>query len=529
MHHASIYSGAALLGRIAAFIMLPFYAHLLRGEGYAIIGMIDVGLSLLATLVGYGLSGAIMVHYHAEPDPARKPRVISTGIILGTAAAAALAIVPAILARPVSQLLLNDAGRSHLLIMALASFVADMSGQAARTWLLIRSRSVTFATINLLSLFLALALNILLVVVFRLGLLGYFIANLSTTLVINAIWLSIALRDCGRSFDRQAAEAMKRFMLPLIPGDVVSFASRQVERVLVKFQVDLAAVGILEMGYKFPLLITQLITAPFMQSWSTRRFEMAASPEAPRQIGRMFVWFLFLICYAGLLIAVTIKPLIAVMTPPEFHLSYRIAQIEVLTLIISGAENHLNFGLYYAQHTKVITRLRVGTALVKIALAYFFVSTWGIYGAAFSAAIMATVSLLIGYRLADRRYHLEIEWRKVVVVAGAAAGAFAMLHWWNLASTPGISSVAEKFPPWIAERTRGTFLGEWKDGKVIRILSDDRLEFTEILVKGGLALFYGLLLPWIGDRSLTGPGGLLRLLPFAGPGSRRTNGEGGRA
>lgn len=512
MRHASIYGSAAVLGRMVAFIMLPFYAHLLHGEGYAVIGMIDVGLSLLSSLLGYGLSSAIIIHFHEEKDPARKLRVISTGIIVATAASLALVLLPILLARPISSLLLNDANLSHLLVMGLAGFVISMAGQAASSWMLIRSRSVLYTVVNLLSMFTSLSLNVLFIVVLDGGLDGYFIANLLSGLLINAAFVIIAVRDCGRSFDRQVAISMRHFMLPLIPGNVVTFASRQVERVLVKFQVDLAAVGILEMGYKFPFLITQLVTTPFMQSWSTRRFEIADQPEAPRQIGRMFAYYLFLVCYVGLVMAVTIKPVLIILTPPEFHLSYRIAYLEILTLILTGCQDHLSFGLFYAKHTAVITKMRTATAIIKIGLAYIFVSLWAINGAAFSATIMSLVSLVLAYHLAQKRYHIELEWPKIAVLAGVAVTMFTVLSLWDVTRLPGYTFITKGFTPWIAAIIQKTALGAWREGVLVKTLIEDSTQVAEIFINGGVAITYGLLLPWVLDRSLLSPNSAIRRL-----------------
>jgi O-antigen/teichoic acid export membrane protein len=504
MRHASIYSGAAMLGRLVGFIMLPFYAHLLRGNGYAVIGMIDVGIALLVTLLGYGLSGAIILHYHEEKDPERKRRVVSTGVIVATVASFALVLLPMILARPVSSLLLDDANLSHLLIMGLIGFVFEMAGQAASSWLLIRSRSVVFAAVNLVRLFVSLSLNILFIVVLNWGLNGYFISSLVTALLTNSVFVMLAARDCGWAFDREIARAMRKFMVPLMPGNVVSFVSRQVERVLVKFQVDLTAVGILEMGYKFPILIHQIITTPYMQSWGPRRFEMAERPEAPRQLGRMFTYYLFLATYVGLVMAVTIKPVLIILTPPEFHLSYRIAQLEIFTLILQGCEGHLNFGLFYAKHTSVITKLRTVTALMKIPLAYMFVSIWSIYGAAFSAAIMSIVSLVFSYHLSQKRYQIRIEWVKVSVLAGAAITIFAVVRLWDVTRLPGFSFISADLTSWIANVCQSTFIGSWRDGVLVKTLREDSRQVAEIMINGSVAMAYGLLLPWVRDESLLG-------------------------
>ena len=80
--HAFIYSGASILGKAVGFIMLPVYAHFLRGEGYGIIGMIDVVLSVLTLLIGYGISGALLRYYFEKETVRQKNVLVSTTIIL---------------------------------------------------------------------------------------------------------------------------------------------------------------------------------------------------------------------------------------------------------------------------------------------------------------------------------------------------------------------------------------------------------------------------------------------------------------
>lgn len=92
MKHAAIYGGAAVASRLVGFIMLPLYAHVLRGHGYAVIGMLDVGIGFLVSLLAYGLQSLTIRLYHDEKDPARKPWVVSTGVILIGAVTAVLSV-----------------------------------------------------------------------------------------------------------------------------------------------------------------------------------------------------------------------------------------------------------------------------------------------------------------------------------------------------------------------------------------------------------------------------------------------------
>lgn len=499
MKHAAVYSTASMIGRALSFIMLPFYAHLLRGQGYAVIGMLDIAMALLITILGYGAAGALIRLYHDEKDPLAKPRVVSTGFYLVGGTALVLVIPVMLFARPLAGLLFDDAGLSHLILLAMTGLVFEMGGQAASAQLLIHSRSATFAAINVLRLFLGLTLNIFLIVVLEMGLNGYFISSLVANVVSNSFFIAIALRECGTGFSRTAAYEIRDFMLPLLPGNLLGFASRQVERILVKFQIDLTSVGVLEMGYKFPFLITQLITQPVMRAWETRRFEIADEADGAERISKMFTSFLFLVVYAGLVMGVLVKPLLDVLTPPEFGLAYRIARIEILTLVLQGCNMHILFGLFYAKHTGVVTRIRSVAAVLKIGLTWFFIHSWGIYGAAYSATVIAALTLLVTYPLSQRRYRLELEWRRIGLIGGVAGVLFFLLTRWNASDTGAGQWIETAAVPWFAEALKPTFLSTWKEGKALTLLIEERAAVAEAVIKGPAALTYGLLLPLVQD------------------------------
>jgi len=508
--HAAIYSVAGIMGRMIGFIMLPFYSHILRGHGYAVIGMLDFGLAFLISLLSYGVRGSIIRLYHDEKDPARKPVVVSTGIWMVTVVSLCLVIPLMTLSKPIAGLLLDDSTIYRYVIMALAGFMFDLVGQGASAWLLIRSRSVLFASINLIRLFLGLSLNIWLILIKDMGLDGYFIASLSVNFFSCVVLVSIAIKDCGTKYDPEVSRTIRGFLLPLIPSSLAAFASRQMERVLVKFQIDLVSVGILEMAYKFPVLITQLISQPLMQSWNTRRFEIADDPGAPMRISRMFTYFLFMVSFAGLILAVTIKPILVVLTPPEFHGAYRITRVEIISTIMKASYYHLAFGLYYAKDTKSIAKIQSISSALKIPLTWFFISTWGIFGAAYSALVTSVAVNSIMYRASQKKYHIDFEWGKIAVILGGGLLIFTLIIRWDLTNNTLYLFCIQSFFPWVAEQLQGTFLGTWKSGKAVELFSERTAPMAEILVRGLAAFSFVVLLPFVHDKTRSRVRNLIR-------------------
>jgi O-antigen/teichoic acid export membrane protein len=473
--------------------MLPLYAHILNDIGFGVIGMIDASLGILGALLGLSFQGGIIRVFHEEP-PALKPRVISTGVVLVGALALCLISIPLLLSGPASEVLLGIEGLGSIFVMALLAFWLDMIGQTAQTLLIIQRRSVAVSTIQLGRLVLGLSLNILLLVVYPLGLTGYFLSALLTSMVSTGVQLFIVGRECGGRFDPRVARNLLNFQLPLVPGHLIGWASRQAERVLVRAQIGIEAVGVLEMAYKFPVLINLLIGTPFIQAWQTKRTEIAEETGAPERIGRMFTYFLYLLVLGGLLIFVCIEPVLKLLTPEAFWPAIPIARVDVVTTIVSCCYVYLSFGLFYAKDTRTLTIINSSTSVIKIPMAYLMISDFGLQGAAYSALITGTLGLAWTFVLSQRRYRLPLEWGKILSIVAFASMLAGILVTADLRDTAASRWLQEELIQEAISVLSGSSLAEWKNGKLITMLATRTGHFAELILLGlGCALFLALL------------------------------------
>ena len=493
--HTAIYSGASVLGRLISFFMLPFYAHIFRDLGYGVIGMIDAALVFLSSLVGYQFQSAITRIYHEEPDVQRKKLTVPTGTILVAGMTSILLLVSCLLSRPLSHLLLGSGEYWHLICIATAAFAIDMVGHSSQTILLIQRRSVLYSAIGLVRLFLGIGLNILLVVILRWDLLGYFLSALAISIVSSAISIVIAIRECGFGFDRELARRLLAYQLPLIPGSFTNFFARQIERVLVRYQIDISTLGVLEMAYKFPVLIGLLIAQPFMRSWGPKQIEIADEAGAPERMSRMFTYFLFLLLFGSLLMAVNIAVLLKLLTPPEFWPGYRVARIEIARNIVGACFGYFHFGLVYAKRTSKIAQVTMVTSVIKVGLSYVMISNWGIYGAAWSGLLAMTLQTVWSYFLADRYYHIPIDWRRVLTMVGTAVVIFIVVDRIDTATIATWGSpILDRTADFLASM-QDSWLGRLKDGKVLGLLIDKIDLVMELIVKTILVSAYLVLFP----------------------------------
>jgi O-antigen/teichoic acid export membrane protein len=495
--HAAIYSGAQLLAKAVGFIMLPFYAHILEAGGYGVIGILDMGMGFLLSLFAFGYSSGLTRFFHEEKDK-RPETAISTGIILIWIFNIIILVLCLPFSKQISGFLIGESSHTSVTIMAILAFAFDLSAQAAGSYLVIKRKSVLFSSISLMKLIVGLSLNIYLIVIKGMGLQGYFISALAVAILASLITNFIVIKQCGTKFSKRIAGNIIRFQLPLVPGNLVSFISRQMERVLLRFLVDIQSVGILEMAGKFPSLIPLLITQPFMKSWNTKRVEIAEEPDAPQEIGRMFTRFLLLIVFAGLVMATVIKEVILLLTPVEFAPAIRIARIEIVSLILAGCYMHMMFGLYYYKKTKTISLIRSVTAVLKIGLSWFFISRWGINGAAYAAVVGWTIMLVWNGTLSHALYPIKLEYKRIALIVLSAVAVQFVITIINIENFGIYQWLDQSLVPALANNS---FLAGLKDGKVTITLAEKSGMIAAFSVKLLMVMSYLFLFPVLHDKT----------------------------
>jgi O-antigen/teichoic acid export membrane protein len=494
--HTAIYSAATILAKLVGFFMLPFYAQIFRTEGYGIIGILDASLGILSVLFATGFSVATMRFYHEERGE-RRAVVISSAIWMTWILGVGAITIPFIFSGSISNLLFASPQFAILVRLALLALVVDTAGQSASTYLIIKERSVLFSTIGVLRLFIAVSLNILLVVVLNLGLLGVFIGSLMNACIAALIFHWTAFRETGLKCERVILIKLLRFQLPMMSGDLVAYLSRQTERFLVRYLIDLRGVGILEMAYKFPPLLALVIGLPFLRAWRPKCMEIAEQEDAPEVIGRMFTFFMFGMVFGGLLLFVNIRDLLMILTPPEFWSATRIAKIEIVTTVLSAANLSMMFGLLYKKKTATISLIKSVTALIKVGLGYAFIRSMGLDGAAWSALVTEIVILVWTTKRAQEAYHVAFEHKRLFTMSlWAAALGLALTEVEYSTFGPAVH-IKSQVMPWMAGRLSSMPVGSWKNGIIIQTLLSKQEQVIGICINSCLALAFLALVPII--------------------------------
>lgn len=495
---------ASVFEKLVGFLMLPFYAHIFKVEGYGVISMIDTSLSVLTIFFAGNVHTAIIRIYYAQQTAEKKKNVIGTAILLVWGVGSALILIPVVFCSPISKFILGTSEYAILFALGLCIFVIQMAGHSASAFLIIKQKSLIFSTIGLLIAIIAICLNILLVIILDVGLIGIFITSIITAFIKTAAFHFAAIRENGLKYDRKIAVELLRFQLPLLPGETISFLGRQAERILVRVMIGLEGLGILEMAYKFPPLLNLFITFPFTRAWRTKSMEIAGRENAPMIMGDMFTRYFFFIVFTGLLFVINIQDVLCLLTPQEFWPAARIANVEVVTTILFGCTSYFSFGILFQKKTKIISNIKLTVVPLKIAISFLAIRKWGIAGAAYSALFIEAITFMLISRKSQKLYRINYESKKICVIICISTALIIVLYNRSYLDFLPAIYLREYLFPLIDGILRASPIVAWKSGKLVAILGTKQEYLISLIINSTLCLSYFGVMPFIFKKTIEG-------------------------
>lgn len=294
-----IISVGTLLSKLVTFFMVRLYTGVLTPAEYGTGDLLITTVSLLTPFVSFGISDGV---FRFLPEyPRAKKSIFSIGIYTVTAGAAGLAALLPVLG-------LAEGFRGHLLMLAFMTLAACYHS-VCEQYVRAGGDTLLYAKQGLLNTALVVALNVLFLTVFRLGVTGYVLSvgladTLCTAYLVfrQRLWQRLTLRP-----NRKLLRKMLRYSIPLIPTTVFWWITSVSDRYMISAMLGSEANGIYTVANKLPTMLT-LLSGVLMQAWQYSAVREAKSSLQEQAEFYSNVWLgllsaLFLACAAMVALA----------------------------------------------------------------------------------------------------------------------------------------------------------------------------------------------------------------------------------
>lgn len=422
--HSSVYGTANLLQKGVGFIMIPVYTHYLSPSDYGILELMDLTINIITMLIGMRLGSAIIRYYHHYEDYEDKLSVFTTALISVFIMCLIIVAFLEFLTKPVAGFVLGEREYYRYFQIMFVAMGLQTIATVPESLLMARKQSVVYSAVSIGTLISYLTFNILFLVVFKMGVIGILLSTLITKVLNTSSLLIITLRRVKLVFSLEKLKKMVHFGFPLVPAALALFVMHFSDRFFIQKFCDLNELGLYSLGYKFGMILSVIVSAPFFRIWNTQRFEIAKTDDAKRIFGRIFTYYCGVIIFAALGISVFIDEVIYIMASSEYQGASAVVPLILLSYIFYGMAGFFTLGIMITYKTKYAAYTQMTTAVLNILLNIFFISRYGVMGAAISTVLSFLFLCIFTFFVSQRLYPISLEYSRVFFLFVLAVSIF---------------------------------------------------------------------------------------------------------
>lgn len=402
--HAATYAVGNIARRIVGFAMLPIYTRYLTPADYGVIGLLTFALALFEPLFGARMGRAIPKFYFDSSDEHGR-RAVVWGTLATTAAVSAVSMVALVLLRGVgSQILFGDRKYELALGLFAVNLLSRPIEDTGMLYIRLQERSRLFLRVSMAKLALQVALNLLLVVWWKDGVIGVVLSGIISSIVIGIGLLIYIGSYEAPAFDREITKEMLRFCWPLWLSGVAGLYMGSSGGMYLRVFDSLSDVGRLELALRFAAVVSMLIFTPFFQQWEPMSYRYYREADGKRKFQVAFIAVATLLFVGGLGISIFSQTVIRVMAAKSFYAAAAVVPILTFAVVLESLRSFFNFSFLATGRTAIHSLCQYITVAVITLCYLLLVPRFGLLGAACGQCI-AYVAAFVYVRSISRRYY----------------------------------------------------------------------------------------------------------------------------
>jgi O-antigen/teichoic acid export membrane protein len=380
------YGFGSMLTQLIGFLLLPIFTAYLSPADYGVIAILGVIGFAAAPIFGLGIGAALGIVYFSEDSPTHKREAVSTAVCLVAISASLLAALGCIYSHQLSQFAFNSPEYAWYVSVYLLGTACGMITLILLLHLQLEERARLYVVLTVLVSLVTVCFNVVLVILLEYGVAGWVIGSAAGQAVTCVVLLVTLLSTTRFRLRMGLARQLLKIGVPLVPSFILLYVMAHSAKYTLQWMRSLEEVGIYDIGCRFGMVLALLVGAfttawyPYFQSFVNKR------DEARELFGCILTYYVAGFGSLCLLFFVFARPVVQLMTQPEFHAAYQVIGFVAVSQLFIGVFSIFTTGVYYAKRVYLVSVIQFVCAVIVVLANFILIPRYGIVGAAIAIA-----------------------------------------------------------------------------------------------------------------------------------------------
>jgi O-antigen/teichoic acid export membrane protein len=417
----AIYGISTIVGRFLGFLLVPFYTNVLNTSDFGVYSNVYAYLAFLNIVFIYGMDAAFM-KYTSIAGNSDKKKTFSTAYIFVFFSSLLLAVILFLLKNPFTALMEIPGNFYHLTQYVILILIFDTLSLIPFANLRLERKAGRFTAIKFVNILVNIALNLILVLKFRLGIEAIFIANLAASVVSFVLLLPDILRKLTFRIDSILLKKMLWFGIPYLPASIAAMIVQVVDRPVVLAMTNSSTLGIYQANYKLGIFM-MLFVSMFQYAWQPFFLNNAKEKNAKELFSKILTLFMIVSSLIWIVLTLFVDDFARLeiyhhktIIGREYLSGLVIVPIILLGYLFNGIYYNFQAGIYIEEKTKYFPYVTGAGALINVVVNVLLIPVLGIIGAALATLASYIVMAAGLFFFSQKYYKINYEYGKILKI-----------------------------------------------------------------------------------------------------------------
>jgi O-antigen/teichoic acid export membrane protein len=427
-----IYGISTILGRFLNFLLIPLYANVFATGEYGVVTYLYSLAAFVTVVYTYGMESAFF-KYSSTLELGSAKENFTTPFFSLAATSLLLSGILTLCASPIASAIHLQAGHERSIVLIAWLLASDAIAVIPFAALRLERKPKHFAAIKFLNISINVACNLVLLLVFRMGIEGVFVSGLIASLATLLMLAPTMLGRLAPVFNGGLWRALLRFGLPFIPSGLAAMAVQVIDRPILRSLTDDATVGIYQANYRLAIFM-MLIVSMYDYAWRPFYFSVAKEPTAKATFARLLTYLVLFMSVVFLVLTFFVESIVHLnifgrhIIGPDYWSGLGVVPVVLGGYLFLGIYTHVSAGIYIEKKTKYAAPVTIVGGLVNVAANFLLISSMGIMGAAWATFIAYLVMAAAMYVVSNRVYPVPYEFRRLLKITLALLAVIALYY-----------------------------------------------------------------------------------------------------